>query len=271
MTAPPKSRKSKTLTQASPKKKMIKRPRPDVSYEREVGFELRIVAGVDEVGRGCLAGPVVAAAVILPKDPALYDKRKVSWLKKVTDSKLVDSDTRAELAPLIKAWARGWSVGQADVAEIDRINIHHASHLAMVRAITTLQHSAEHILVDGKFIPKDLPCPSTAIIKGDQKSLSIACASILAKVHRDEMMRAYDATYPGYSFGVHKGYGTPMHARAIQSLGICDIHRRSFAPVAQVVAALLQMDLPLAPRSSESPNFDDFEDEALAVTEDEEE
>lgn len=229
--------------------KKAKRIPPSVSYEREADFQNQIVVGVDEVGRGCLAGPVVAAAVILPTDPAQYDKRKVSWLRKVTDSKLVDEETRAELAPLIKAWARGWAIAQADVSEIDRINIHHASHLAMCRAIEGVEiqggFKVAHVLVDGKFAPKGLACASTAIIKGDSKCLSIACASIIAKVFRDEMMKAYDLTYPGFGFGIHKGYSTPMHAQAIKKQGICEIHRRSFAPVAEVAAALLQISLPL--------------------------
>jgi ribonuclease HII len=240
--------------------KKAKRVPPGISYEREAGFQNQIVVGVDEVGRGCLAGPVVAAAVILPSDPAQYDKRKISWLRKVTDSKLVDHETRAELAPLIKSWARGWAIAQADVSEIDRINIHHASHLAMCRAIEGVEKQGDfrvaHVLVDGKYVPKGLPCATTAIIKGDSKCLSIACASIIAKVFRDEMMKDYDKLYPGFGFGIHKGYSTPMHAEAIKRQGICEIHRRSFAPVAVVAAALLQIPLPLEV-SQVTPSLDD--------------
>lgn len=183
------------------------------------------------MGRGCLAGPVVAGAAILPSD---VDRRSLGWLREVTDSKLVSPANREKLEPLLKEWLLHWSVGVASVEEIDSINIHRASHLAMERALAGLSSAPAHILVDGKFLPKG--CEEglwTAIIKGDQKCLSIACASIIAKVHRDRMMVEYENTYPGYGFGVHKGYGTPFHKEKLKALGVTPIHRRSFAPVAQ--------------------------------------
>jgi ribonuclease HII len=192
------------------------------------GHPGQIVIGVDEVGRGCLAGPVVAAAVVLPEK---IDLEAHPWLLEVTDSKLVPPKKREELFLKIQAWAKAYAIASASVDEIDAINIFQASHLAMMRAIAKTAVAPDHVLVDGKFKPKDLKCDSTAIIKGDQKCLSIACASILAKVWRDQLMTELDAQHPGYGFGVHKGYSTPVHARAIQALGVTAQHRRSFGPV----------------------------------------
>jgi ribonuclease HII len=188
------------------------------------------VAGIDEVGRGCLAGPVVAGAVILP---ASFERGRpgLEWLAEVADSKLVDPSTRERLAPLIEGWVADFALGVASVEEIDRINIHHASHLAMERAIRALRLRPERALVDGKHVPKGLGCPTTAVVKGDQLCLSVACASILAKVWRDRRMRELDALHPGYGFAAHKGYFTPEHQEALRRLGPCAIHRRSFSPV----------------------------------------
>lgn len=199
---------------------------PSLDWEKKAGYPALPVAGVDEVGRGCLAGPVVAAAAIFP-DVVDYDANP--WLLEVTDSKRLDAEKRARLAPLIQDWVKSYAVGVASVEEIDRINIHHASHLAMVRAVDALVVKASHILVDGKFVPKDFQGRSTAIIKGDLSCLSIACASIIAKVWRDSRMGELEAAYPGYGFLVHKGYPTPFHLAAIRKIGISDIHRRSFA------------------------------------------
>ena len=208
--------------------------RPTTEWETKLGFpELRI-AGVDEVGRGCLAGPVVAAALILPAE---IDYEKNPWLAEIADSKLVSPENRDRLAPLIKAWALDSAIGMASVSEIDEINIFHASHLAMERALSELRQTPDHVLIDGKFLPKNLPCPATALIKGDRLSLSIAGASILAKVYRDDLMGEYDALYPGYGFKAHKGYATPVHQRALVELRPCEIHRRSFAPVSLLLNA----------------------------------
>lgn len=203
------------------------KPIPDLEWENRIGHPDLIVVGVDEVGRGCLAGPVVAGAVVLPK---VIDRKAHLWIDEVADSKLLSSEQRERLAPLIVAWVETFCVAQASVEEIDRINIFQASHLAMRRAIEGLKLKAQHVLVDGKFAPKGLPCPATAIIKGDQKSLSIACGSVLAKVWRDHLMQELDLKYPGYELGGHKGYSTPVHQEALMRLGPSAIHRMSFAP-----------------------------------------
>jgi ribonuclease HII len=208
---------------------------PDLQWEHQVGHPKVTVAGVDEVGRGCLAGPVVAAAVILPADCSV---KSFPWIAKIADSKKISHEVRESLVPLIEAWAVKFAVGIASVEEIDEINIHHASHLAMVRAVEQIRPTAGeafHILVDGKFVPKGFAGHSTAIIKGDDKCLSIAAASILAKVWRDRLMVELEARYPGYEFGAHKGYFTPAHRKALAKLGPCEIHRRSFAPVAALL------------------------------------
>lgn len=205
-------------------------PHPDLQHEKRLGHPRARVAGVDEVGRGCIAGPVVAGVVVLPK---VVDFKAVSWLSEIADSKLLVASKRKELAPLIRSWAQAWALGSASVEEIERINIYHASHLAMVRAIGALEVQPERVLVDGKFLPKDLPCPATAIVKGDLKCLSIAAASILAKVWRDQWMIEAHRTYSCYGFDSNKGYGTPEHLRALKENGACALHRKGFAPVAQ--------------------------------------
>lgn len=211
---------------------------PTLEWESRVGFPHVIVVGVDEVGRGCLAGPVVAGALALP---SVIDFKTHSWLAEIKDSKGLKPEVRERLVPLIQKWALAYGIGKASVEEIDQINIYHASHLAMIRAIEVVRaslksHSQEqHLLIDGKFLPKQLSCRATAIIKGDQQSLSIAAASILAKVWRDQHMMELDFQYPGYGFSVHKGYATPAHSRALKQNGVCKIHRRSFAPVAALL------------------------------------
>lgn len=206
------------------------------------------VAGVDEVGRGCLAGPVVAAAVVLPAGLEIAvaggGAPGLEWLAKVNDSKLLSAEEREELAPLIRGLARAYCIAQASVAEIDRINIYHASHLAMLRALQGLVTPcgetlvAHHVLVDGNRVPQGLPSSATAIVKGDSRSISIACASIIAKVHRDQMMVELDRKYPGYGLAVHKGYSTPQHQAALKALGARSIHRKSFAPVREALKAI---------------------------------
>jgi ribonuclease HII len=184
-----------------------------------------LVAGVDEVGRGPLAGPVVAAAVIL--DPA----RPVEGL---ADSKQLSEARREILASRIKECALGWSLGRAEVVEIDRINILQASLLAMQRALMALQPVAEYVLVDGNHLPA-LDCAAEAVIKGDQRVAVISAASIIAKVARDREMIHLDTVYPDYGFAKHKGYPTRMHLQALQNNGACDIHRRSFRPVKKIL------------------------------------
>ena len=192
-------------------------------------YSLQFTAGVDEVGRGPLAGPVVAAAVILNPD------RPVEGL---ADSKALTEPARERLAEEIKLSALAWAIGRAEVEEIDQINILQASLLAMRRAVLMLRPQAEYALIDGNRCP-DLPCPSEAIIKGDQSVAAISAASIIAKVARDREMVAMDAMYPGYAFASHKGYPTKAHIAALQVLGLTPIHRRSFGPVKKL---LLEID-----------------------------
>lgn len=194
-------------------------------HEFELGLIGRRVAGVDEVGRGPLAGPVIAAAVIL--DPA----RPIAGL---ADSKVLSETRREELATLIRERALAWALGRAEVHEIDRINILQASLLAMQRAVAALDPVAEFALVDGNRCPA-LSCPARAVIKGDSKVAAISAASIVAKVARDRELIELDACYPGYGFAQHKGYPSPQHLRALQELGITPVHRRSYAPVRRVL------------------------------------
>jgi ribonuclease HII len=203
----------------------VARRLPNLDWEIRAGHPALRVAGVDEVGRGCLAGPVVAAAVVLP--PELPE-----WVRDIADSKMLRPEVRERLAPLIEQLAVGSAIGVATVEEIDRINIFHASHLAMVRAVEGIRPAVNHALIDGKFLPRGLGCDSTAIVKGDQSCLSIAAASIVAKVWRDRLMVELDLRYPGYGLAENKGYPTPEHKAALGRLGVRDIHRRSFAPVA---------------------------------------
>lgn len=188
---------------------------------------LLLVCGVDEAGRGPLAGPVAVAAVIL--DPC----RPIEGLG---DSKALSEARRDALAPLIRERALAWHLEWVDPEEIDRLNILHATMAGMARAVHALRPRAGHALVDGNRIPPGLPCPAEALVKGDAREPAIMAASILAKVGRDQLMVAMDATHPGYGFAVHKGYPTPMHLEALRRLGPCEQHRRSFAPVRACLA-----------------------------------
>lgn len=185
------------------------------------------IAGVDEAGRGPLAGPVIAAAVIL--DPA----RPIAGVK---DSKQLAAPARDRLAALIQGQTVAWALGRAEVEEIDRLNIFWASLLAMERAIAALAVVPSLVLVDGKHCPP-AACPVRAVIKGDQKVVAIAAASIVAKVARDAEMAAFEKRYPGYGFEAHKGYPTRAHLAALEKWGPCSIHRRSFGPVRRCLEA----------------------------------
>ncbi len=192
---------------------------------QQTGFEfdagVRLIAGVDEAGRGPLAGPVVAAAVIL--DPA----HPIAGLK---DSKQLSERRREILAEQIREGALAWALGRAEVAEIDAINILQASLLAMQRAVAALPLAPELALVDGNRCPK-LSCPAQPVVKGDALVPAISAASILAKVSRDREMVELDARYPGYGLARHKGYPSKAHLAALQDLGVSVVHRRSYAPV----------------------------------------
>ncbi len=187
-------------------------------------IEAHLIAGVDEAGRGPLAGPVVVAAVIL--DPA----RPIVGL---ADSKVLTPARRETLAVEIRACALAFSVVEVGVAEIDELNILYASLTGMSRALRALGLAPQLALIDGNKLPRDLPCAGRAIVDGDALEPSISAASILAKVARDARMCELDAVYPGYGFAVHKGYPTPAHRAALERLGPCEQHRRSFAPVRQ--------------------------------------
>jgi len=184
-----------------------------------------LCAGTDEVGRGPLAGAVVAAAVILnPAQP----------IAGLGDSKQLSEKQREQCYGQILQFAVAFAIGRASVIEIDRLNILHASLLAMQRAVEALSTQPEFVLVDGNRCPS-WRYQSQAVVKGDARVAEIAAASIVAKVTRDREMRLLDAEYPGYGFAQHKGYPTPQHLLALQALGPCPIHRRSFAPVAQLL------------------------------------
>lgn len=189
--------------------------------ERELrarGF--RAVAGVDEVGRGALFGPVVAAAVILSPD------RPVRGLN---DSKLLEPEEREKLALRIRERAVSWAVGAIDAATIDAINIYQASRLAMRLAVERLSPAPDFLLIDA--VPIDLPVPQRPLIKGDARCHAIAAASIVAKVYRDACMRVWDEVFPAYGLASHKGYSTPEHCKAIEEFGPTPLHRLSFEPV----------------------------------------
>jgi ribonuclease HII len=200
-----------------------------VIMERQYGLEFGggvvLVAGVDEVGRGPLAGPVVTAAVIL--DPA----RPIEGL---ADSKKLSERKREQLAGLIKERALAWAIGRAEVEEIDEINILQATMLAMQRAVAGLDPAPRHALIDGNRCPR-LPCSAEAIIQGDCKVPAISAASILAKVTRDREMVEMDALYPGYGLAGHKGYPCKSHIEALERLGVTPLHRRSFGPVKKLL------------------------------------
>jgi ribonuclease HII len=205
---------------------------PTLTLER--AFVGGLVCGVDEAGRGPWAGPVSAAAVILPENP-----RKAP--KGLDDSKKLTAKAREALEIEIKAKAVAWCVAFASVEEIAQLNILHAAGLAMRRAVEGLSIAPAHALVDGNY-RFDLPCEVTTVVGGDGKSKSIAAASILAKVARDRLMIEMDARYPGYGFASHKGYHADTHVEALRTLGPCEIHRRAWSPVK---LALMGLD-PLA-------------------------
>jgi ribonuclease HII len=184
------------------------------------------VAGVDEAGRGPLAGPLAVAAVILDRDRPIVG---------LNDSKKLSEARREALFPLIIERALAFCVVLIEPDEIDRLNIFQATMAGMSRAVAGLKPAAHEALIDGNKLPKDLPCRGRAIVGGDALEPAISAASILAKVSRDRLMVALDAVHPGYGFAVHKGYPTPVHLTALQQLGPCVQHRRSFAPVRRLL------------------------------------
>lgn len=216
-------------------------------YWKRLGFEqelwqkgLSLVAGVDEVGCGPLAGPVVAAAVVFPS--SWLQTGLCSKLRGLNDSKQLNEQEREKyFAILISLPEVRHAVAVVDVETIDHLNILQAAHRAMALALAQLQPEPEHVLVDGRRV-KTLRIPHTPVVKGDCKSYSIAAASVVAKVTRDRLMIEYERQYPGYGFAHHKGYATPEHVNAINRLGPCPIHRRSFAPFRPVELELFESD-----------------------------
>ena len=188
---------------------------------------LTAVAGVDEVGMGPLAGPVVAAAVILPPDLTCEGGLPATFPQGVRDSKTLTLKARERLAVEVRNVAVGIGIGVVEVEEIDQINIYQAGMKAMRLALAKLSVTPEHVLIDGRSL-KELSCPQTTFIKGDRDVYSIAAASIIAKVYRDTLMMRLDNQYPEYGFARHMGYGTPAHRDAIRRLGPSPVHRRSF-------------------------------------------
>ena len=193
---------------------------PDFSCENEARSKgYKLVCGVDEAGRGPLAGPVCAAAVILP------DNCEIEGLN---DSKKISEKKREALFDIIKEKAIAYSIAYGSLEELEEYNILEATYLAMNRAIEGLNTKADFALIDGNRVPKGIKIPCETVVKGDSKSCSIAAASILAKVTRDRLMLEYDKKYPQYLFAQHKGYGTKAHYEAIKQHGVCEIHRLSF-------------------------------------------
>lgn len=196
---------------------------PNFSFEQVLWDQaITQVAGIDEAGRGALAGPVAAAVVIFPAIPDLAFR-----LKGVRDSKQMTASQRQGWAEQIRHMAQAWGVGLASHQEIDTLGILPATRLAAKRAVQALADLPQHLLLDFLELP-DIALPQTPLVKGDRRSLSIAAASILAKTDRDMLMRQYDLHYPGYGFDRHKGYATRFHYQAIQALGPCPVHRRTF-------------------------------------------
>ena len=234
-------------------------PGPDLEFEaqfRRQGY--RHVAGLDEVGRGCLAGPVTAGAVILPQTPPS------SLNAVVRDSKQLTARQRENAYELITESALAHSTGWTSPAEIDRIGIVPSTRLAMRRALTRLSPRADCLLIDAVSL-RAINLPQKSIIRGDSKSLSIAAASIIAKVERDRLMETLSETHPDYGFESHKGYGTQRHLDAIRRLGPCSVHRMSFRPLSQVPARIPELTSSEVGRTAESFAASALEDRGMTV------
>jgi ribonuclease HII len=241
----------KQISPSAGKLRLLKRLRCTLKYEKLAwGSGAKLVAGVDEVGRGSLFGPVVAAAVVL--DPCYR-------IRGLRDSKLLPAERRVVLAQRIREHAIVWAIAAVDAARIDQINIYHASRLAMHEAVSQLNPAADYLLIDAMRLDCDLP--QQAIIHGDALSASIAAASILAKVERDRMMSEWDPVFPVYGLCSNKGYSTPKHLAALREHGPSALHRQSFAPVwnAPVPQEVLEFML----QDREAPSVDSRAAEAV--------
>ncbi len=225
MTAPSPNEIGKTVGAAAAKQRMLRQLICSDGPEQALRYRgFRCIAGVDEVGRGALFGPVVAAAVILPE--------RLSGLSRagLKDSKQLTRKERETLDKRIRKMAIALSIAEVAAETIDQVNIYQATRLAMRAAVEGLSISPDHLLIDAMLV--DHPCAQTSLYYGDSLSLSIAAASVLAKVHRDGLMRELDAVHPAYGLAAHKGYGTPQHRRALAEHGPCPLHRRTFLHVA---------------------------------------
>jgi len=215
------------------------RAAPDLAAERALWRDgVGLIAGIDEVGRGPLAGPVAAGAVVLPRIDRIT--KKFRWLRDVRDSKQLTAPAREELSVYIWGHALAAGVAFVPVSVIDRIGIAEASRQAWLGAVSELVVKPEHLLLDAFRLPA-CRLPQTALIDGDEKIMSIACASIIAKVARDRLMAEHHGEYPGYGFYTNKGYATREHFAALDRLGPCRLHRRSFSPVKEMVAPRLPL------------------------------
>lgn len=199
-------------------------PSPDLTYEKELWSSYTLIAGLDEAGRGALAGPVCVGAVILPHN----NPHLLRTLSGVHDSKQLTPRKRSQLVPQIQATALAHGIGFSSAEEIDQMGIVPATRLAASRALESLHHFPQYLLTDFRLELPELDIHQSAIVKGDQRSLSIACASILAKTARDELMRRLNEEHPEYGFSHHKGYGTFFHRKKIEQLGHSPIHRKTF-------------------------------------------
>jgi ribonuclease HII len=250
-----KTSKPEAISASAAKLRLLKRLRCTLKFEKRAwAAGAQLIAGVDEVGRGSLFGPVVAAAVIL--DPSYR-------IRGLRDSKLLPVERREELAPLIRQHSIAWAIAAVDSARIDQINIYHASRLAMLHAVQQLAPAAGYLLVDA--LKLDCDIPQQPIIHGDALSVSIAAASILAKVERDRMISAWDPVFPMYGLASNKGYCTPRHLAALREHGPSPLHRQSFAPVwsapipQEVLSFMLDEDEDRGPEAVPS------EDERIAM------
>lgn len=256
----PRSTKSppeKPLSKAAAKLRLLKKLRCTLRFEKkawEAGAHL--VAGVDEVGRGSLFGPVVAAAVIL--DPAYR-------IRGLRDSKLLLAERREVLAERIRQHVIAYAIAAVDSARIDQINIYHASRLAMLEAVTQLTPAADYLLIDA--LRLDCPLPQQPIIHGDARSASIAAASIIAKVERDRLVRLWDPVFPMYGLASNKGYSTPQHIAALRQHGPSPLHRQSFAPVWMTPVPQEALAFMLEESESGEAKVEEEMDEGVAVEE----
>jgi len=254
ITTPDGNGAKREVSQATLKLRLLKRLRCTLKFEKQAwATGAKLVAGLDEVGRGSLFGPVVAAAVIL--DPSYR-------IRGLRDSKLLAAERREQLAPRIRQHCLAWAIASVDATIIDEINIYQASKRAMLEAVQQLAPAPDHLLIDALRIAHD--CPQTPIIHGDARSASIAAASIIAKVERDRMMRELDPMYPVYGLASNKGYSTPKHIASLREHGPSPLHRQSFAPVWN--SNISPQEIMEFMQEEDSPELQEVADESCEAT-----